>query len=146
MQKWLVLLVIAALLVLTAGCTEDAPPEQPSTPAPTPSPAVKVTTAPRTPVPTMTTIPVTTLTVSESSVTILDNEFRPAELTIKVNSQVRWVNADDHPHRVKFANDGFSAFLLGAGQSSSQQFYRSGVYQYSDAIYPFMRGTITVVQ
>jgi len=145
MQKWLVFLILVAALAFVAGCVEETPPEQLSTTVPTP--AVKQTSIPHTPVPTATAIPVaTTLTVSESTVMIMDNAFSPSELTIKVGSQVRWVNGDDHPHRVNFASGGFTAFLLGASQSSSQQFSRPGVYDYSCMIYPTMHGRITVVE
>jgi plastocyanin len=144
MKKWLVLLVLIGALAVVAGCSESTPSEQPATPVPTP--AVKQTSVPHTPVPTATPLPVaTTLTVSDTTVMITDNAFSPTNLTIKVGSQVRWVNNDDHPHRVDFASGGFTAFLLGPSQSSSQQFHRQGVYDYTDVIYPVMHGRITVV-
>jgi plastocyanin len=144
MQKWFVLLVIIAVFGLVAGCAQDTPSGQPSTPVSTPT--VKATSVTHTPIPTATTLPVTTLTVSESTVTITGNSFSPAKLTIKVGSQVRWVNGDDHPHRVSFATGGFTAFLLGTTQSFSQQFDRPGVYDYTCMIYPTMHGTITVLE
>lgn len=144
MKKWPVLLVLVAILAIVAGCIEDTAPQQPSTPVPTP--AVKQTSVQPTPVPTTTAAPVPVLTVSEITVTIMDNTFNPDKLTIKVGSQVRWANGDDHPHRVNFATGGFTAFLLGPSQSSSQQFDRPGVYDYSCMIYPTMHGTVTVVE
>ena len=144
MQKWFVLLVLVTLFVLAGGCTSEVPPEQQSAPVPTPT--LKQTAVPHTPVPTATAIPVTTLMVSQETVMISDNTFSPAELTVKVGSQVRWVNGDDHPHRVNFATGGFTAFLIGPSQSSSQQFDRPGVYDYSCMIYPTMHGTVTVVE
>lgn len=143
MKRWFVLLVLVGLLLLTAGCSEEAAPEQPVTP--TPAPTVKLTTAASTPLPTVATPVPTTLKVSDTTVSIYKYEFDPAKLTIKVGSQVRWVNNDEFPHRVKFANDQFTAFLLGPSQSSSQQFDRVGVYDYTCAMYPSMHGTITVV-
>jgi plastocyanin len=143
MKRWFVLLVLVGLLLLTAGCTEEAAPEQPVTP--THAPTVKPTTAAPTHPPTVATPVPTTLVVSETSVSIYKYEFTPAKLTIKVGSQVRWVNNDDYPHRVSFANGDFTAFLLGPSQSSSQQFNRVGVYEYTCAMYPSMHGTITVV-
>jgi len=144
MKKWFVLVVLVAILALVAGCTQETPVEQQSTPVPTPT--VKQTTAQYTPVPVTTATPSPTLTVSEITVTISDNAFIPKEVAVKVGSQVRWVNADDHPHRVNFATGGFTAFLIGSGQSSSQRFDRVGVYDYSCLIYPTMHGTITVVK
>lgn len=143
MQKWLVILVLVAALAIVAGCAET-PAEQPSTPVSTPT--VKQTTVPHTTVPAVTTAaPSPTLTISFPTVMISGDTFSPAELTIKVGSQVRWVNGDDHPHRVTFATGDFTAFLIGASQSSSQQFDRPGVYDYTCAIVPTMHGKVTVV-
>jgi plastocyanin len=143
MKRWFVLLVLVGLLLLTAGCSEEAAPEQPVTPTHTLT--VKPTTAASTPLPTVATPIPTTLKVSDTTVTIMDNTFSPAELTIKVGSQVRWVNNDDHPHRVSFATGDFTAFLLGVSESNSQTFRRPGVYDYTCLITPSMHGTITVV-
>jgi plastocyanin len=68
-------------------------------------------------------------------------------MTVGVGSTVRWVNTDDHPHRIEFADKSFSTstYLLGAGQSASQRFLRVGTYNYSCMIHPQMQGTITVV-
>ena len=144
MQKWFVILVIAvAALAVVAGCA-DTPAEQPSTPSPTPT--LKPTAVPHTTMPAITTIaPSPTLTVSEPTVLISGDALSPAELTVKVGSQVRWVNGDDHPHRVKFSSDALSAFLLSSSQSFSQQFDHPGVYDYTCAMVPSMRGKITVV-
>jgi plastocyanin len=67
-------------------------------------------------------------------------------MTVKAGSTVRWVNADDHPHRIAFADKAFttSTFLLGASQSASQRFDRAGTFDYSCMIHPSMQGTITV--
>jgi len=145
MQKWFVILIAAvAALAVVAGCAET-PAEQPPTPASS-TPVVKLTTVPHTTMPAATTIaPSPALTISTITVTITDDTFSPADVTVKVGSQVRWVNNDDHPHRVKFTNDAFTAFLLGSSQSFSQQFDRTGVYDYTCAIVPSMHGKVTVV-
>jgi plastocyanin len=137
-----VLLTVAILLILTCGCFE-APPVQP-----TASP----TSVPATPSPVITTIqtpaitPSRTASVSDNTITIVKNTLKPANMTVKVGSTVRWVNADDHPHRIEFADKAFttSTFLLGASQSFSQRFDRAGTFDYSCMIHPFMQGTITV--
>jgi plastocyanin len=69
-------------------------------------------------------------------------------MTVKVGSTVRWVNADDHPHRIAFTKEGFleTPYLLGASQSASQRFDSSGTFDYFCTIHPYMRGTITVVE
>jgi len=72
--------------------------------------------------------------------------FKPANMTVKAGSTVRWVNADDHPHRIEFENKAFStsAYLLSSSQSASQRFDHAGSYNYSCTIHPYMQGTITV--
>jgi len=137
-----VLLLIALLLLLTCGCSES-PPAQPTVP---------VTTATLTPSTLLTTTPTAVITpsrtasVSDNTITIEKNTFRPANMTVKVGSTVRWVNADDHPHRIEFVDKAFSTstFLLGASQSFSQRFDRAGTYDYDCTIHPYMQGTITV--
>lgn len=138
-----VLLLVVSLSILTCGCAES-PPAQPATaPAPgtaTPSPEISLTL----PVSLMT--PPRTASVSDNTIMIVKNTFRPADMTVKNGSTVRWVNSDDRPHRIEFEDKSFStsAFLLGSSQSASQRFDRAGSYNYSCMIHPEMRGTITV--
>lgn len=145
MKRWLVLLILVSVFALAAGCADEKAPDQ--QPAQVQTAVVKQTTVKSTPVPVTTATPTPTLPLNqEVTVTISDNTFTPDKVTIRVGSQVRWVNADDHPHRVSFATGGFTAFLLGSGQSSSQKFPRPGVYDYTCLIYPTMHGTVTVVE
>jgi len=138
-----VILTIVFLLLLTCGCSES-PPAQPTvtvTSATTiPSPVVTIT------IPTTMITPTRTASVSDNTITIVKNSFRPANMTVKVGSTVRWVNADDHPHRIEFMDKEFSTstYLLGSSQSASQRFLRAGTYDYSCTIHPYMQGTITV--
>lgn len=138
-----VLLTIGLLLILTCGCSEPPPVQPPVT--------IITATATRpaegtTPVLTTVVTPPRTTSVSDNTITIVKNSFRPANMTVNVGSTVRWVNEDDHPHRIEFADKAFttSTFLLGASQSASQRFDRSGTYEYSCMIHPYMTGTITV--
>lgn len=145
MQKWFALIALMAALMLVSGCVSDTPAEPSSTPVP--ATTVKQVTAQKTPLPIATTIPPTpTLTPTELSVYIYDTGFSPKEVTVKVGSQVRWVNADEGPHRISFVTGGFTAFLLAPGQSSSQKFTRPGVYDYSCIIVPTMQGRVTVLE
>jgi plastocyanin len=146
MKKLFVLILIAAFFVIACGCTQPSPTPPASTPVPTPS---AVPTTVRTYIPTTAVItPAPPVSVSDNTITIMKNVFSPATLTVKAGSTVRWVNGDDHPHRILFANNAFSRSpqLLAAGQSFSQLFDRPGVYNYDCMIYPFMKGTITVVE
>lgn len=150
MKKMPVLLFIAACLIacliITAGCTQSSPTSPAGTPVSTPS---AIPTASITPVPTTAVIPSeSTIPVSDNTITIMNDAFSPTNLTVKVGSTVRWVNGDDHPHRIEFASKAFSTstYLLGASQSFSQVFSRPGTYDYDCMIYSFMHGTITVVE
>jgi plastocyanin len=144
MKKILVPLIASLLLILACGCSESPPPAQPAVTATTATaiPTQGVTT----PFPTMVITPVRTASVSDNTITIVKNTFKPADMTVKVGSTVRWVNADDHPHRIEFEDKAFttSTFLLGASQSASQRFDKAGLYNYSCMIHPYMQGTITV--
>ncbi|AGB01361.1 plastocyanin/azurin family copper-binding protein [Methanoregula formicica] len=145
MQKWLALITLVAVLVLVGGCVQETPAEPSSMPVP--ATTAKQVTTQKTPLPVATIIPPTpTLTPTELTVWIYDTGFSPKEVTVKVGSQVRWVNADEGPHRVSFVTGGFTAFLLAPGQSSSQKFTRPGVYEYSCIIAPAMQGRVTVVE
>jgi len=138
-----VFIVVVFLGVIASGCL-DSSPAQP-TPAPTTPP---ITTTPEiTPtLPLSLATPTRTTSVSDNTITIAKNTFRPANMTVAVHSTVRWVNADDRPHRIEFEDKSFSTstFLLGSSQSASQRFDRAGSFNYSCMIHPEMRGVITV--
>lgn len=145
MKKLFMLLLLAACFVIISGCTESTPP-----PADTPAPthATTVPTATRTYIPATAVItPTAPVSVSDNTITITGNVFTPADMTVKAGSTVRWVNGDDHPHRIEFVNKAFSTstYLLGSSQSASQRFDRPGTYDYDCMIHPYMKGTITVV-
>jgi plastocyanin len=147
MKKLLVLLLLAACFILISGCTQSSSmPSVSSTPASTPSagPVTLITPPPTAPVIT----PGRTVSVSDNTITIMNNAFSPADMAVRAGSTVRWVNADDHPHRIEFANKAFSTstYLLAASQSFSQRFDSPGTYDYDCMIHTFMHGTITVVE
>lgn len=137
-----VLLTVAILLILTSGCSE-APPAQPTA---SPTRVLATPSLVRTTIPIPVITASRTASVSDNTITIVKNTFKPANMTVNVGSTVRWVNADDHPHRIEFADKAFttSTFLLGASQSASQRFDRAGTFDYSCMIHPVMQGTITV--
>jgi plastocyanin len=145
MKKPFALVLLAACFIIACGCTQSSPPPV-DTPVPTHS--VAPTTV-RTYIPATAVItPERTISVSDNTITIVNNAYTPSgDLTVKVGSTVRWVNGDDHPHRILFDNNAFSRtpLLLATGQSFSQIFNSPGVYTYDCMIYPYMKGTITVV-
>jgi plastocyanin len=144
MRNALLVLLLAALFALGCGCSES-PPAQPVT-----VPVTSSTTPPPEVTPTLPlslATPAQTSSVSDNTITIVKNTFLPsADMTVPLHSTVRWVNADDHPHRIGFEDQSFttSTFLLGSSQSASQRFDRAGAFNYSCLIHPEMRGTITV--
>jgi plastocyanin len=142
MKPILVPLIITLLLILSCGCSESPPARPTVTPTSataTSSPAVTTL------LPTTVATPSHTASVSDNTITIVKNTFSPANMTVKVGSTVRWVNADDHPHRIAFTKAGFleTPYLLGASQSASQRFDSAGIYDYFCTIHPYMQGTIT---
>ena len=143
MRSLPVLLTIALLFIFTCGCT-GSPPVQPTVSQTvalaTSSPVITTT------LPTPVFTPPSTASVSDNTINIVKNTFRPANITVKVGSTVRWVNADDHPHNIEFKDKAFSTstYLLGASQSFSQRFDHAGTYDYACLIHPSMQGTITV--
>lgn len=138
-----VLLSVTFLLLLACGCSES--PAAPGTTVQTTVTTVHVPTATELPQ-TTALMPSRTASVSDNTILIAKNTFTPADMTVPVGSTVRWVNADDHPHRIEFEDKAFTAstFLLGASQSASQRFDRTGSYNYSCMIHPYMKGVITV--
>ena len=144
MRSIAVLLLIVVLLLLACGCSESPPAQPAVTPTVTVPPALP--TVLTTILPSAVVTPSRTASVSDNTITIVKNTFKPADMTVKVGSTVRWVNADDHPHRIAFEDKSFSdsTYLLGSSQSASQRFDHGGSYNYSCMIHPYMQGTITV--
>lgn len=141
MRSLTIVISISFLIMVTCGCLETPPAPVPITP--TSVPVTLVTP----PLPTIVLTPSRTTSVSDNTITLVKNTFWPATMTVPVGSTVRWVNADDHPHRIEFENKEFSAstYLLGSSQSaSSLPFNRPGSYNYSCMIHPEMQGYVTV--
>ena len=71
--------------------------------------------------------------------------FKPANITIKRGTKVRWINKDPHPHTATANNKrSFDSGRLGKGQSYTHTFKSVGKKPYHCEIHPFMRGRITV--
>jgi plastocyanin len=134
------------LLTLSCGCT-DSPPAPAVTPVTSTATLQYVSASPvkTTPQPVIIT-PSRTTSVSDNTIIIQKNTFRPANITITAGSTVRWVNEDDHPHRIEFLDKKFSAstYLLGSSQSASQRFDHAGRYDFACMIHTEMQGSILV--
>jgi plastocyanin len=71
--------------------------------------------------------------------------FKPAHITIKRGTKVRWINKDTSPHTVTANNPrGFDSGRLGSRQRYFHTFKSVGKKPYHCEIHPHMKGTITV--
>jgi plastocyanin len=79
------------------------------------------------------------------TVLIQNFRFKPANITIKRGTKVRWINKDMDPHTAT-ANNGrsFDSGRLGKGQSYTHTFKSAGKKGYFCEIHPFMRGSVLV--
>ncbi len=149
MKRILVLLFMTVFLVFSCGCTgasPSSPVPQSATPAPTP---IITTTEPPTLTQQPSQITVTeerTPSVSDNTITIMNYQLSPANITVSAGSTVRWVNEDTNTaHRIQFDDKQFPSFLISSGQSFSQKFDRPGVYPYTCVVQMVEKGTVTVV-
>jgi len=79
----------------------------------------------------------------DTSVTIDNFTFAPAELTVKVGTTVTWTNHDDIPHTVVSAGK-FRSKTLDTDNSFSFTFTQAGDYKYFCSLHPHMTGMIKV--
>ena len=79
------------------------------------------------------------------TVVIQNFSFKPANITIKRGTKVRWINKDSAPHTAT-ANNGrsFDSGRLGKGQSYTHTFKSAGKKRYHCEIHPDMRGSVLV--
>jgi plastocyanin len=82
----------------------------------------------------------TTVTISLGTVS---NGFVPSSITIKKGSTVVWQNTDSAVHVVKGAWG--QSQDLKYNDTYSRKFDTTGSFDFSDAIYPVMQGTVNVV-
>ena len=79
----------------------------------------------------------------DTSVSIDNFTFQPAELTVKVGTTVTWKNHDDIPHAVVSAGK-FRSKTLDTDDSFSFTFTAAGEYKYFCSLHPHMTGMIKV--
>jgi plastocyanin len=72
--------------------------------------------------------------------------FKPAHITIKRGTRVRWINKDSTHHTATANNGAFNSGLLRKGQRFSRTFRRAGKKGYHCRPHPFMRGSVTVTR
>jgi plastocyanin len=79
------------------------------------------------------------------TVSIQNFSFKPANITIKRGTKVRWINKDSTAHTAT-ANNGrsFDSGRLRPGKRYTHTFKSAGKKPYHCEIHPHMKGTITV--
>jgi plastocyanin len=80
---------------------------------------------------------------ADTTVTIDNFTFEPAQLTVKVGTTVTWKNRDDIPHTVVSAGK-FRSKAMDTDDSYSFTFTAAGDYPYFCSLHPHMTGTIKV--
>ena len=77
-------------------------------------------------------------------VTIKDDSFHPATLTIPAGTAVTFTNTDDDPHTVSAVSTLFDSHGLAQDDTFRYVFRKPGRYEYYCKLHPFMRGVIIV--
>ncbi|MEK6864271.1 MAG: cupredoxin family copper-binding protein [Nanoarchaeota archaeon] len=75
-------------------------------------------------------------------VTISGFAFDPAEIKVNAGSSVTWINEDSAPHTIKF--DAFESEKLNSGDKYEHTFAAAGEYAYVCSIHPSMKGKVIV--
>ena len=71
-------------------------------------------------------------------------KFKPANITIKRGTRVRWINKDSAHHTATANKGAFNSGLLSKGERYSHTFKSAGKKPYHCRPHPFMRGSVTV--
>jgi plastocyanin len=70
--------------------------------------------------------------------------FGPPGVTVAPGKTVTWTNTDDSPHQITVAGTSLKTGLLLKGQNGSLTFANEGMFPYSCALHPSMKGTVQV--
>lgn len=150
-SKWIVG-IIAALVVIVGSLfifSNRYSPSAPATPAPTQA-STQTQTQP-TAAPTSGSVTTTPSTTSEQVITLTQNGFSPATLTIKAGTTVSWenksgsdatVNSAPHPAHTDFPPLNLGTFPDGGKLSLT--FDKPGTYRYHNHFNASQKGTIIV--
>lgn len=77
-------------------------------------------------------------------VTITNNAFQPASLTVPAGTTVTFINQDAGAHTVSALDGSWSSGLLRQGDTFSVTFDHPGTYTYNDQVHPQVTGTVVV--
>tara|TARA_Y100000034_G_scaffold5829_1_gene6463 strand:- start:10142 stop:10543 length:402 start_codon:yes stop_codon:yes gene_type:complete len=131
MKKILILAVLLVLMMLV-GCAVpmDEEPIEP-TPAEPTEPVEPVE-------------PMEPEAPAEGNIQIVDGEFVPATLTVKVGGTVTWTNMDDMKHLVSSSRPYIKSDVLEKDGVFSYTFDKAGSFDYICALHPGTRGNVVV--
>jgi plastocyanin len=111
-------------------------------PLPTAPPQMVISRAAReTPAPRATPTP-----SPEPGVALVDNGYLPAQLTVRVGSNVTWLNTGSDGHDVTGNGPGgaWRSGPLAPAERYQRQFALVGTYEYACTVHPEMRGRLVV--
>jgi LPXTG-motif cell wall-anchored protein len=127
--------------VSTIGAA-TAPAETTTAPTDTPATVATEPAAPATEAPQPSTRSKQASASSSATVSIQDNSFNPASVTVNAGDSVTWNNKGKAQHNVTFS--GFASGTLSSGQSYSHKFSSAGTFAYQCTFHAGMTGTVTV--
>jgi plastocyanin len=88
--------------------------------------------------------PTTKRAAKTHTVTVKNNKYSPAALTIKVGDTVVWTNEDDKDHTVNADDKSFKSDNLSPDDSYEYTFKKAGTFKYACKYHPREKATITV--
>lgn len=125
------LVPLAALALVAAGCGSSDSSSSSDTAASTPA----ATSAPA-------AAPASGDTVA---IGMQGLKFDPADVTVKVGQTVKWTDLEDIPHNVTAESGAdFTSDTFGKGKSFEFKAEKAGTIKYVCTIHPGMEGTLTV--
>lgn len=76
-------------------------------------------------------------------ITVVDDEFQPATITVTAGTTVTWASQGRTPHTIT-AKDGSFDVTIARGSTFTHVFHRPGTYPYRCDFHPGMTGTVVV--
>ena len=77
-------------------------------------------------------------------VRIVDNRFRPRNITIQAGTLVKWVNRGNRNHTSTSNSNLWNSGILNPDETFRRRFNQEGTFNYRCSIHTSMTGTITV--
>ncbi len=144
MKKEILFIVLGILVIGVGGYywlgqKGDNYMPMPPAPAPLPTPTNVPPAPPASPNP-------SPIPPAPVSVEILNYQYSPKTISVKVGTTVTWTNKDTIPHTVTASgsNGGPDSTLFGLNGTYSYTFDKAGTYDYYCKPHPYMKGTVVV--